>query len=47
LGVYLSIPVMASLRIVWRRWQLYSEKRRFGPLTEYAFGRGEFPPPRS
>lgn len=21
LGVYLSIPVMASLRIVWRRWQ--------------------------
>jgi predicted PurR-regulated permease PerM len=44
LGVYLSIPVMASLRIVWRRWQLYSEKRRFGPLNEYAFGSGEFPP---
>jgi predicted PurR-regulated permease PerM len=41
LGVYLSIPIMASLRIVWRRWQLYSEKKRFGPLNEYAFGSGE------
>jgi predicted PurR-regulated permease PerM len=38
LGVYLSIPVMASLRIVWRRWRIYIEKRRFGPLNEYAFG---------
>jgi predicted PurR-regulated permease PerM len=38
LGVYLSIPVMASLRIVWRRWKLYAEKRRFGPLNEYSFG---------
>jgi predicted PurR-regulated permease PerM len=38
LGVYLSIPIMASLRIVWRRWQLYAEKRRFGPLNEYSFG---------
>ena len=38
LGVYLSIPVMASLRIVVRRWRLYSEKRRFGPLNEYSFG---------
>lgn len=38
LGVYLSIPVMASLRIVWRRWRLYAEKRRFGPLNEYSFG---------
>ena len=38
LGVYLSIPVMASLRIVWRRWRLYVEKRRFGPLNEYSFG---------
>ena len=44
LGVYLSIPVMASLRIVWRRWRIYTEKRRFGPLNEAAFphelGRG-------
>ena len=44
LGVYLSIPVMASLRIVWRRWRIYAEKRKFGPLNEYAFppelGRG-------
>ena len=38
LGVYLSIPVMASLRIVFRRWRVYAEKRRFGPLNEYAFG---------
>src|SRR5262249_30242872 len=36
LGVYLSIPVMASLRIVWRRGRIYIEKRRFGPLNEYA-----------
>ncbi len=35
LGVYLSIPVMASLRIVFRRWRLYAEKKKFGPLTEY------------
>jgi len=44
LGVYLSIPVMASLRIVWRRWRIFAEKRRFGPLNEYSFphdlGRG-------
>jgi len=38
LGVYLSIPVMASLRIVWRRWRLYAEKKRFGPLNGYSFG---------
>jgi predicted PurR-regulated permease PerM len=38
LGIYLSIPVMASLRIVFRRWRLYNEKKRFGPLTEYALG---------
>lgn len=38
LGVYLSIPVMATLRIVWNRWRLYNEKRRFGPLNEYSFG---------
>src|SRR5438105_1347768 len=37
LGVYLSIPVMAALRIVWRRWRMYAEKRRFGPLNEYSF----------
>jgi len=38
LGVYLSIPIMASLRIVFRRWRIYAEKRKFGPLNEYAFG---------
>ena len=35
LGVYLSIPVMAGLRIVFRRWRLYAEKKKFGPLTEF------------
>jgi predicted PurR-regulated permease PerM len=38
LGIFLSIPVMASLRIVFRRWRLYAEKRKFGPLNEYAIG---------
>jgi len=38
LGIYLSIPVMASLRIVFRRWRLYAEKKKFGPLTEFATG---------
>ena len=38
LGIYLSIPVMASLRIFFRRWRLYAEKRKFGPLNEYAIG---------
>jgi predicted PurR-regulated permease PerM len=35
LGIFLSIPVMASLRIVFRRWRLYAEKRKFGPLSAY------------
>jgi len=30
--------VMASLRIVFRRWRLYAEKRKFGPLDEYVIG---------
>ncbi len=38
LGIYLSIPVMASLRIVFRRWRLYADKKKFGPLTDYAMG---------
>jgi predicted PurR-regulated permease PerM len=38
LGIYLSIPVMASLRIVFRRWRLYAEKKKFGPLTDYGMG---------
>lgn len=37
LGVYLSIPVMAALRIFFRRWRLYAEKKKFGPLSEYPF----------
>ncbi len=38
LGIFLSIPVMASLRIVFRRWRLYAQKRKFGPLNEYVRG---------
>jgi len=38
LGIFLSIPVMASLRIVFRRWRLYAEKRKFGPLNDYVPG---------
>jgi predicted PurR-regulated permease PerM len=38
LGIFLSIPVMASLRIFFRRWRLYAEKRKFGPLDEYVIG---------
>lgn len=37
LGIYLSIPVMAGLRIVFRRWRLYAEKKKFGPLSEFPF----------
>jgi predicted PurR-regulated permease PerM len=37
LGIYLSIPVMAGLRIIFRRWRLYAEKKKFGPLSEYPF----------
>lgn len=37
LGIYLSIPVMAGLRIIFRRWRLYAEKKKFGPLSEYSF----------
>ena len=25
IGVYLSIPIIAALRILWTRWQKYSE----------------------
>jgi predicted PurR-regulated permease PerM len=38
LGIFLLIPVMASLRIVFRRWRLYAEKRKFGPLDQYVVG---------
>ena len=38
LGIFLSIPVMAGLRILFRRWRLYAEKRKFGPLDEYVLG---------
>ena len=35
IGVFLSIPIMASLRIVWQRWRIYAEKKKFGPLEGY------------
>src|SRR5438105_12055607 len=35
IGVFLSIPIMASLRILLRRWRLYAEKKKFGPLDTY------------
>ena len=35
IGVFLSIPIMASLRILARRWRMYAEKRKFGPLEGY------------
>jgi len=38
LGIYLSIPIMASLRIVWRRMAPLRREERFGPLNEYSFG---------
>src|SRR5205807_2748118 len=31
IGVYLSIPIMATLRILWRRWQGYSGVYAAGP----------------
>ena len=30
LGVFLSIPIMATLRILWRRWHAYSEPQDSG-----------------
>ena len=35
IGVFLSIPIMASLRIFWQRWRIYAEKKKFGPLEGY------------
>jgi len=33
LGVYLSVPIMATLRILWRRWQRYEEiQKKVGPM---------------
>ncbi len=32
-GVYLSIPIMATLRIVWRHWRAYIEKPSPPPLV--------------
>src|ERR1700752_5353876 len=38
LGFCHPSPIMASLRIVWRRGRIYVEKKRFGPLNEYTLG---------
>ena len=34
IGVYLSVPIMASLRIFWKRWQPYSEMQANAPPPE-------------
>ena len=33
-GVYLSVPIMASVRILWRRWQRYSQMHANAPSPE-------------
>ena len=33
LGVYLSIPVAATIRIIWKRWQTYSPTHNQAPTT--------------
>jgi predicted PurR-regulated permease PerM len=40
IGVYLSIPIIATLRILWRRWQGYEELQKEGPAVA---GAGEYP----
>jgi len=39
----LSIPVMASLRIVWRRWRIYAENARFGTTQRVFVSAGTRP----
>lgn len=34
-GVYLSIPTMACLRILWRRWRLYAAGPGITPSGEF------------
>lgn len=34
LGVYLSVPVMATLRILYRRWQKYEDLQRSTPVSQ-------------
>jgi len=34
LGVYLSVPVIATLRILYRRWQKYEDVQRGAPVSE-------------
>jgi len=33
-GVYLSIPIMASLRIFWRKWRAYSAAPKLTPVND-------------
>jgi predicted PurR-regulated permease PerM len=40
LGVFLSIPIMATLRILWRRWQAYSQPREDDPNLHATGGSG-------
>lgn len=41
IGVYLSIPIMATLRIVWRRWQSYTASPTAVAASELASGSGQ------
>lgn len=43
IGVYLSIPVMATLRIVWRRWQTYHADPALVPSVDFATHPQGFP----
>jgi predicted PurR-regulated permease PerM len=36
IGVYLSIPIMAAIRIFWRRWRDYSVDAQLTPVTALA-----------
>jgi predicted PurR-regulated permease PerM len=43
LGVFLSIPIMATLRILWRRWQIYSQAQPLNTSQDWS----EQPPNRA
>ncbi len=38
IGVFLSVPIIASLRAFWRRWQAFDAARYLGPVTSAGGG---------
>jgi predicted PurR-regulated permease PerM len=36
IGVFLSIPVLATIRIMWHTWQIYRKSARPEPATDTA-----------